>query len=152
MFSNLNRVGHPLHELASRMIKQCSKVNLGSTSWRLWGNLCSYSFEYKNLSNLLQTGKTCMFDNVKDAFLREGSINSLSFMNPSKSLILEVKLAPPNVSKIFLMRLKSPQHTILDKLNQKGLVDPSRNPSWDWNYWGYKPRWAKKSPLHLNSA
>lgn len=70
-----------------------------------------------------------MFDNVKDAFLREGSINSLSFMNPSKSLILEVKLAPPDVSKIFLMRLKSPQHTILDKLNQKGLVDPSRNPS-----------------------
>ena len=76
MFSNLKGVAPHLKRLVFDTIGQLSKVNLGSASWMLWGNPCSHSLENKNLSNLLQTGVSCEFDHVKDAFLRGGSINS----------------------------------------------------------------------------
>lgn len=111
MFSNLNGVGPHLKGLVSKTIKQWSKVNMGSTSWMLLENPCSHSFEFKNISNLLQTRSSCMFDHVKDVFRREGLIKSLSLMSPSKSLMLKVNPELPNFYKILLMILKSsPTH------------------------------------------
>ena len=89
----------------SKTMGKWSDVSLGSTSWRLWGKLCSHSFEYKNLSNILQIGTSCMFDQVKDAFLSGELINSLSFINSSKTFMLRVNLEPPNYFEILLMTL-----------------------------------------------
>ena len=47
------------------------------------------------------------YDQVKDVFLRGGSINTLSLINPSKSLRLGVNLEPPNFYEILLVTLKS---------------------------------------------
>ena len=111
MFSNLKGVGPHLNGLVSRTIGQWSDVHLGRTSWRLWGKICSHSFEYRNRSNVLHTAESCMFDQVKKVFHKRGSINSHSLINPSKSLMLGVKLEPPIFSKILLVTLKS-AHTL----------------------------------------
>lgn len=102
ILSNLNAVSPYLNGLVSWMIGQWSKINLGRASWRLWRNLCSHSFGYKNISKLLRIGNSCIFDQVKDAFLRGGSINSLSFMNSSKSLMLGVIMDTHNFHTFFL--------------------------------------------------
>lgn len=77
-----------------------------------------------------------MFDQVKEAFLNGGPINSLSLINSSKLLMLRVNLEPPNFFKILLITLKTPPPNIAfqKKLDQKGLKVPTRNPSLGWNY------------------
>ena len=48
-----------------------------------------------------------MFDQVNGAFCKGGSSNSHYLIKPSKSLMLEVRLDPPNFSELLLMTLKS---------------------------------------------
>lgn len=119
MFSNLKGVGSYLKELVSNTIGQWFDVNLGSVFSILCGNPYSHSLENKNLSNHLQTWISCTLDHVKDTFLRGGSINSLSLMKSSNSLMLRVILEPPNFSKILLVTLKFPPTHHLGKVKPK---------------------------------
>ena len=132
------RVGPHLNGLVSKAIGQWSDVHLGRTSWRLWGKFCSHSFEYKNLSNLLHIGESCIFDQVKQSILYRGWLNLHSLIKISKSLILGVTLQPPIFFENLLMTLKSSlppspphTHTNLGRLNQKDLRVPTKNSSWE---------------------
>ena len=125
MFSDLKAVGPHFKGLVFNTIGQWFDVNLGRASWMHWRKSCSHSLENKNLSNFLQIGFSCKLNEVKDTFLKGGSINSHSRIRSSKSLMLEVNLEPPNFYEILLMTLKSPLTHRFEK------VKPER--SWSSN-------------------
>ena len=113
--------------LVFKAIRQWSNVNLGRASCRLYGKLCYHSFEHRNLSNLLHIETSCIFNQVREAFLKGGSINSHSLMNSSKSLILGVNLEPLNFFELLLMTLKSPPYNNLGRLNKKNPTAHAKN-------------------------
>lgn len=59
------------------------------------------------------------FDQLKETFLREGLINSLSLIKLSKSLMLGVNLEPLNFSEILLITLKFPTMHYFGKVKPK---------------------------------
>ena len=108
MFSNLKGVGPHLNGLVSKTIGQWSDVNLGKAFCKLCGEFYSYSFGKRNLSNFLHIETSCIFDQVKETFLKGESINSHSLMKSSKCLILGVNLESPNFFELLLTTLKFP--------------------------------------------
>ena len=115
-----------------------------------WGNPCFHSLENKNLSNLLQIGFSCKFDQVKEAFFR-GPINSLSLIKSSKSLMLRVNLEPPNFYEILLIRLKSPQTHHFRKVIQKRSWSFSQKSFLIWEVLGPWTKVSQKNPSFSDS-